>query len=272
MPPSALSARLESRIEMTTLPGHLITRRTLIGAGALALAAATTASLGRSSAGDQAVPTPVISGDCADEPGVQLLVEWRLGLPVMTLEELLPPRSWVRYLHPTMPVTFLYPPDWREQPLWADRFSREGVPLWTDQPMAMPQLTSERLISPDGDALFEFAGGTIVGAALAPGEAATIAELGVVGEEARLRSICSYEDANPLVPGWFHAARVEDAVLVTYGWPIANATALWPNTVVYYYSMLGPRDRFDDLMRTVYIPILFQLTGIGGGPTPTPDD
>jgi hypothetical protein len=35
--------------------------------------------------------------------------------------------------------------------------------------------------------------------------------------------------------------------------------------------MFGPQDSFEDLMRTVYIPILFQLTGIGGGPTPTPE-
>jgi hypothetical protein len=256
---------------MTTLPSHRITRRTLIGAGTIACMAATFNSIGRSSASNQVVPTPIVSGDCSDEPGVQLLVEWRLGLPVMTLEELLPPRSWVRYVHPTTPVTFLYPPKWQEQPLWADSFSQDGVPLWTDKPIAMPQLTSERLISPDGDALFEFAGGTIAAAVLAPGEAATVAEMGVVGEDARLRSICSYEDANPLLPGWFHAARVEDSVLVTYGWPIANATSLWPNTIVYYYSMFGPRDSFEDLMRTVYIPILFQLTGIGGGPTPTPE-
>ncbi len=49
---------------------------------------------------------------------------------------------------------------------------------------------------------------------------------------------------------------------------------LIPSTTVTYQNIMGPRREFEDLVREVFIPILFQFIGKGGEnePTPEPDD
>lgn len=225
---------------------------------------------GEGRAGGEGVPTPVVGGDCRVEPGVELLAEWNLGYPVVSPVELTPPLDWVRFIHPTLPVTFLYPPDWIPVALWADAFSSSGAPIWSDQPVGLPQLTSERIVSPAGDAAFELVSGTINGVRLTPGQAAFIAEQGLLGENAEVTPLCTFEDANPLFPSWFHGMRYQGSVLVTEGWPLPQSGLFGESTILNYYSMVGPQARFEELMRTVFMPILAQLSGGGGESNPTP--
>lgn len=246
-----------------------VSRRDFLIATAFALGAT---EVSRQRLRAEEVPTPVITGDCHPEPGVQLLAEWNLGLPVLSPIELLPPLTWVRYLHPTSPVSFLYPPDWIPIALWAESLSPTGMPVWLDQPVALPQLTAHRIVSPTGDAAFEFVSGTVTGMALSPAQAAWVAEQGIMGEQAELTPLCTFEYAHPLLPSWFHGMHTGDRVLVTEGYPLPQTGLFGDSTILNYYSMAGPQANFETLMRTVYIPILAQLSGGGGEsePTPTP--
>lgn len=219
-------------------------------------------------------PTPTYTGECSLEPGVQLLVDWRLGVPVMSMAEQLPGNDWALYTHPTLPLVFYYPPDWTPVALWAEDVDDHGVPVWTDQPPVIPTLSLARIVSPDQDAVFEFAVGNVTGPVLAPHDAALVAKQGLVGEDPDLREICLYEDQNPLAPSWFHADRLDRAIIVSSGVAIGNPQMFIPSTTVTYQNIIGPRRDFEDLVREVFIPILFQFIGKSGEnePTPEPDD
>jgi hypothetical protein len=223
----------------------------------------------------QIAPGATVRGDCLVEPGIAMLAGFNLGQPVVPIPELLAPLNWQRYVNFDTGLTFTYPPDWTGGTLWAERLSGSGVPLWTNQHPLAPALTTARILSPDGSASFEAAIGTIYGVLFTLSEAATMAELGLVGETARLSLICSYEDPNPIAPSWFRAAYVDDSVLVTEGFAWANPSAFIPNTLVTYYGMLGRRSEFEALMREVFLRILFQFIIDGpddeSTPTPTPE-
>ena len=215
---------------------------------------------------------PVTTGHCRLEPGVELLAEFNLGMPVVEIPDLLPPLDWVRYDNPQIGLTFLYPGSWMAQTLWAEQFSPAGAPRWTEQRPFIPELTTNRIFSPDGAASFEAAVGTLHGVLLSPPQAANVADLGVAADASRLAPLCDYEDPNPLSPAWFRASRVDGNVLVSEGYAIPNPSALTPSTIVVYYAMTGPRDAFAALVREVYLRILFQfMPGLGGEPTPTPE-
>jgi hypothetical protein len=154
--------------------------------------------------------------------------------------------------------------------LWADQLSATGTPVWSDIPTLQPQLTSERIVSPDGDGAFEFVTGTLSGLWLTPGQAAAVAEQGLVGDQVARTPLCTFEDANPLLPSWFHASYLDGSVLVSEGWPLPRTSVFGDSTILNYYTMAGPQTRFESLMRSVFIPILAQLTGGGGEPNPTP--
>ena len=215
----------------------------------------------------------IYSGDCRVEPGVELLVGFNLGQPVVSIAELLPPFDWRRYVNIELGLTFLYPPDWSAVTLWAEQFSPGGAPLWSSQPVFLPTLTTNRVIAPDGTASVEAAVGTISGALLSPLQAARIADLGVIGETTRQTPICSYEDPNPLAPAWFRASYIDGYVLISEGFALPNPSAFTPSTIVTYYAMTGRRDAFEALTREVFLRILFQfLPGGGDQPTPTPTE
>ena len=256
--------RQDLRIPWLSRP---LTRRAL-GLGSLGL---TTLTLGRQVGAAQIAPGATLSGDCLIEPGVALLAGFNLGQPVVSIPELLAPLDWQRYVNFDTGLSFTYPPDWTGGTLWAERVSGSSGPVWTMQQPLAPALTTARIFSSDGSASFENAIGTIYGVVFNLSQAATMAELGLVGASARLTPICSYEDPNPLAPSWFRASYVDDSVLVTEGFAWASPRALLPNTLVIYYGMLGRRDEFEALMREVFLRILFQFKGGGGDePTPTP--
>jgi hypothetical protein len=91
-----------------------LSRRTLLLAG-FGTIASTLRGTGRA-AQEELLP---FVRSCAQHPGVQLLLDWKAARPVMmTLEELMPPVSWQFYNHPTMPLLFRFPPDWRGEARW----------------------------------------------------------------------------------------------------------------------------------------------------------
>lgn len=227
------------------------------------------------SAGAEPGAQPTLTGDCLQSAGVDLLGRFDLGEAVVPLEALLTPMDWQFYSHPQTGLTFRYPPDWIAATLQADRFTPAGAPIWTTNPSLAPALTTHRVMSADGSALFEAGIGTIHDAILAPLQAATMAELGIVGDGAALADICAFEDRNPLQPSWLRAAWAGNQGQVTIasqGYALANPGSLTPNTIVTWYAMAGPTGLFEPLMREVFLRILVQfLPGGGDQPTPTPE-
>jgi hypothetical protein len=121
--------------------------------------------------------------------------------------------------------------------------------------------------------MFEMAGGTATSGRITQWEAASLAELGVVGAGVPLTAICQDELPSPVGAQWFRATAYDDFVLVTQGVTISDLSGLGGDTSLGYYSMVGPRDSFDALAHEVFVRILFQLypdpvTNVT--PTPTP--
>lgn len=247
-------------------------RGLLAGAGGVAVGLA--AGRGRGAA-QMPVPTPV-QGDCASDPGVELFLGFILGYPVVQLTDLVVPNDWT--LHPNTygGVIFRQPPGWSGATLYAYEFSPQGMPLFSAQqrPPLAPAVVSGRTVSANGAAGFEFASGTLQGVMLSPLQAANVAELGMVGERARLATLCAYEVQNPLGPAWLRAVAVDDeTLLLTQGYAVAYP-GMMPYTIVTYYSMYGPRDQFEPLMRQVFLRLMGQFyrgREISVTPTPTPE-
>jgi hypothetical protein len=212
----------------------------------------------------QPAPTPVLAGDCTIEPGLQLLINWRLGMPVLTHQELLPPLDWKSASHPTLPLFLMIPPDWQMLAGWANSYTDSGMPIWQDSPPQVPELTLARVISPDATAAFDYAVGNIQGQPLAPQQVAVVAEQTTLGEKPRLRPICSYDDANPLAPSWFYAFHHLQSVLITSGTALGLPDVYLPATTVTFQNVYAPSEELESLMRTVFIPILTQFMAGGG--------
>ena len=64
--------------------------------------------------------------------------------------------------------------------------------------------------------------------------------------------------------------KLDASVLVSYGWPRSPSSGLYATTTLAYYTLFGPQETYEELMRTIFIPILSQLEGGGYTPTPTP--
>ena len=211
--------------------------------------------------------------NCQSEPGVEFLRRFNLGAPGVPFADLLAPADWVLHPNQANSMWFRYPPGWRPEVWWADQFTRDGAPIWTAQQPWVASLFSVRAISPNGDAMFEMAGGTVMSHRLSLDQAATLAERGAVGNDVQLTPICEEELPSPLGPMWFRASAFGDFVLVTQGVPFTDPTGFANGTGLGYYSMYGPRDEFDALAHDVFVRILYQLypdpiTLVT--PTPTP--
>lgn len=246
--------------------GARIDRRLLLAAPLVA----TTAWWAQRARGQE---TAVTEGDCEDEPSVALFFAWRNGQQVYdTVADGMPQIDWQPFEHPTLPVPYLIPPDWTGVAAWADSFTRDGMPEWQDAPPQLPQLTLSRIVSPDGDAVFEYAVGSIQ-QLLTTLESASIAKQSVLGEDPRLRKVCVIDDqANALAPGWFSVDRSGSGLLITFGNALQLPHEIAPATVVSFTSMFAPRRRMPDLMYEVYLRIMFQFLGGGGDDTSDDED
>ena len=215
-------------------------------------------------------------GDCSQLPGLQLLLDWRAGKTVIQHSDLVPPGNWGLYSQSGMPVTFLYPADWTPYALWASGLTPAGAIDWQTASSPSSYLVGARIVSPRGDALYEYVSGTLVGVALSLNQAAAAAEQGVLGDRQTTEEICVYQDSTSLTPAWTRAGWFGDLAVTTGGQVLSDANAFNPYTTMTYQSFVGPENQFTDLMRSVYIPIMFQFMMSGSSttsptPTPTPD-
>ncbi len=211
--------------------------------------------------------TAVTEGDCEDEPSVALLFAWREGQPVYdSPADGMPQIDWVPFEHPSLPAPYLIPPGWTGVPAWADSFTRSGMPQWQDTPLQLPQLTLARVVSPGGEAVFEYAVGSIQGVLLTTMESAHIGKQSVLGEDPRLRPVCTIDDQmNPTAPGWFTVDRSGSGLLITFGNALQMPHDIAPATVVTFTSLFAPRRQMPDVMYEVFFRILYQFLGGGGG-------
>ena len=221
------------------------------------------------------VPTPV-QGDCGSDPGVELYLGFILGYPVVQLTDLVVPNDWTLHPNTYAGVIFRQPPGWGGATLYAYQVTPQGLPLWTpqQQPPLAPVMVAARSVSMAGDAGFEFVSGSLQGVQLTPLQAATVADLGMVGDRPRRTTLCAYEDQNPQGPAWLQASVVDrSTLLLTQGYAVPYS-GLVPYTIVTYYSMYGPRDQFEPLMREVFLRFMGQFyrgQEISVTPTPTPE-
>ncbi len=214
----------------------------------------------------------VVEGDCADEPAVQMLLDWRSGLPVYPSPgDSAPPPDWVLYQHPALFPPYLIPPDWTPQALWAETLTPAGEPIWQSNPPAAAQVILTRMTSPDERSVFEFATGAIQGVLLTTQEAALVGKQGLLGENPRLRQGCLIDDQeNPLSPAWFSAERHRSNLVISFGNAMQLPDAFLPATVVSYTNILAPRRNAAEMMYEVFLRMLFQFLGGGGSEAPTP--
>lgn len=246
--------------------GSGISRRSLIGIAAAGAAGA----LGFKASGRQAGED--VLATCATEPAVDMLFRWRSGAPVYaSVAENGPQIDWVPIQPQATSGPFLIPPRWSAYSGWADSFTRDGLPEWQERPVSAPQLSATRVVSPDGEALFEYAVGAIQGVLLTTEQSSGIARGSIVGADANLRPVCMYDDQdNVVMPGWFSVDRHRSRLLITSGNASTLPSDVLPATVVSYTAMYGRRRDMEDLMHDVFLRILYQFLGGGSGdPTPT---
>ena len=249
---------------------RVLNRRSfLTGAGATG-AAMLLSRFGRAQVSDSAV----YEGDCESEPAVEMLFDWRAGKQVYpTLGEMAPPPGWQLFNHPSLLPPFLIPPGWNAYAFWADSYDRDGVPEWQDKLLYLPQLTLNRVVSPDEDAVFEYAVGTVQPDLLTTMQSADLARRGLLGADVRYRQVCVIDDQlNALAPGWFTVDRQRTNLLLTFGNALQMPSLYLPGTVVSYNTMYGPRRHMKELMYDYFLRFMFQFLGGGGSndPTPTP--
>lgn len=243
-------------------------RRTLLAGWIGTLLAAT--PIGRSWAQTGQQPSDLQA--CLSDPGVALYLALQQGQLAMTSQELLPGPTWQLFVSQATPISFYFPPDWIGQTLFASTFSPNGAPQWTTQQQSIGGIASARITAPDATALWEYAIASLQGVALTIEQGVMIAESGVLGDGVQGNRLCIHTE--PTLDGgttWFTAVEWNGSILLTNGSLYADASGFVPFSVLAYYGMGGPRTRFESLMRSVFLPIQFQLLqGYGSNPTPTP--
>jgi hypothetical protein len=250
--------------------GRLASRRgVLLGA----LGGTGVALLGRA-VGGQGTPPVATPGDCSRVPALRLFADWIAGKPVLRPEELRPPLDWVVFNQFGAPVSFLHPGDWIPSALFASGLTPAGAIAWETTPSPTTFLAASRIVSPDGQALYEYVAGVLAGVALTLDEAAMAAEQGVLGNDGTATvPICAEDDPAAFGPSWMRAGRFGELVVTTGGSLLSDPSGGSPFTTLNYQSFVGPEARYTELMRTVFIPIMYQLLMAGAGtlePTPTP--
>ncbi len=127
-------------------------------------------------------------------------------------------------------------------------------------------------MSPEGEALFEYAIGAIQGVLLTTEQCSAIAKGSIVGADANLSPVCMYDDQfNAVMPGWFSVDRHGSRLLITTDNASILPSDVLPATVISYNAIYGPRRNMEKLMYDVFLRIFYQFLGGGSGdPTPTP--
>lgn len=207
---------------------------------------------------------------CMSEPGLALYFDLLAGRPVMDTRELLPGANWQLFGSPSSSTTFLFPPDWVGQTLFASSFTQNAAPQWTAQQTALSGIVSSRVTSSDSSAAWESVTGGLQGVAVTLEQVVAMAEGGLLGDGYSANRLCGHTEmtANGGT-AWATAVNANGTIVLSNGTLYADPSG--PFSVITYYAMAGPQAAFEQLMRTVFLPIQVQLIrGDGGEPTPTP--
>lgn len=241
-------------------------RRAVI-AGMVGLAAGVS-PLSRSLLAQSGQPPADLQG-CMSEPGLALYFELLAGQPVIDTRELLPGASWQLYSSPYSLTTFLFPPDWVGQTLFASTFTQTAAPQWTAQQTNISGIVSSRVTASDSSAAWESVAGGLQGVAVSLEQVVAMAEGGLLGDGYTATRLCGHTEAT--VNGgtaWATAVNASGTIVLSNGTLFADQSG--PFSVITYYAMAGPQAAFEQLMRTVFLPIQVQLVQGGGELTPTP--
>lgn len=237
----------------------------VVGAG-LALA------VGRGSRAQTGQPADLAG--CLAEPGIALFLDVFQGRSNLTSQDLLAGADWQLFSSPYTLVAFLYPPDWSPQVLFANSFTQNAAPIWSNPTPQSPGIISARVVSLDSTAAWEYVAGTLTGVALTVEQAIAIAEGGVFGDGFTGTRLCVHTE--PTINGgtaWLTATESNGLLALTNGTLFADASDFSPYSVLTWYSLVAPRTQYEQFMRQVFIPIQWQLLQSGGSepiPTPTP--
>jgi hypothetical protein len=191
------------------------------------------------------------------------MIDWLAGKPVMTHDELVPPSTWKLFRQTGAPVTFLHPGDWTARAMWATGLTAAGAVDWQETLSPAAYLSGVRVVSPDEQATYEYVTGVLIGEALTLDEAASAAEQGVLGDRKVTEPICVYRDTSSFNQVWTRAGRLEDQVVVTGGNLYSETGGYSAYSTLGYQSFIGPEEQFTELMRKVFIPIVFQFMAGG---------
>lgn len=261
-----------------TLP-ESTSRRTLLGL-APAAAVATWAMLRASSNARQME----VDGDCAREPAADLLYNFVTtnfaALPYVGLDDRV---DW-RLGQSTKFGAFMAPPDWSVVNAWANEWGPNGIPRWQTEPLPAPAWTTTTVIAPDQDALWMYVEGSVDDIYLTPELAGELARATIVGSDANLRDVCALRQTDIVNTElentlFMTADRQGSELLLTHGWALLapfGGPSLGKGSAFGITGMIAPRRHAEDVMRDVFLRIMWQLLPRAGGgsdddePTPTP--
>lgn len=202
---------------------------------------------------------------CLAEPGIALFLDVFQGTSNLNFQELLPGAGWQLFSSPYSLVTFLYPPDWSAELLYAATFTENAAPIWTADVPQAGGLLSARVMSADATAAWEYVAGTFQGVAMSMEQAIGMAEGGMLGDGYTGNRLCIYTE--PTMSGgsaWLTAIESNGLLLLTNGTLFADSSGFSPFSVITYYGMVAPRASYEQVMREVFIPIQWQLLRRGG--------
>lgn len=221
----------------------------------------------------QAAQQPADLQGCMSEPGLALYLGMFQGQFPVSSQELLPGADWQLFSSPYATTAFLFPPDWIGQVLFASSFTQNAAPQWTAQQQSASGITSARVTSSDSSAAWESVAGGIQGAALTLEQVVAMAEGGLLGDGYAGTRLCGHTEAT-LNGGtaWLTALDSNGTIVLTNGTLYADPSGGF--SVITWYAMAGPQAQFEQIMRSVFLPIQWQLIQAGGSnpaPTPTPE-
>jgi hypothetical protein len=204
---------------------------------------------------------------------LQLLLDWDAGRVTLSRDELYPPVDWQFLSHPGHSRAFFYPPDWTAFRLWASGLTASGAVDWQLSWSPSSTMAASRIVSPEGNALYEAVIGLVSGVTLDLQQAQLAAEQGALGDGQVTDPICHYENTVRTDATWTHAGWYGDLAVTTAGNVFTDVVTIGNQTYLDYQSFIGPKDQYTSLVRSVFIPILYQIRTSGssrGEPTPTP--
>ena len=196
-------------------------------------------------------------GDCNADPGVALVAVSAQGYPPLPAHELVPPSNWVPFMHPTVPALAFYHP-----------------PGWQPTPYAQIGATGVRVVAPDNRAGFEIFNTTGVGGITGAQQVAEQGLRSLIGANTPADVVCAFDYPVPgPVPtsGFFEAVATQTSLAAAVGMVFHDPASGAP-IAIDHRAIIGPRDQFAGLVRSVFLPVFTQMLGANAGASEGGDD